>query len=212
MEVDMSIRENKTQKKCSKCGEIKDISSFYRHKRSLDGYDPRCKDCSRIYSKEYRKKQAKHLTICKSLYRQLNVEKIREYRKKYRSKNYSKTQDYLKTRKDKDPLFKLHLSLGSLIRTSLKKKGYTKRSRTHELLGADYETVMAHLGPKPEGDYQLDHICCCAQAKNEEELIKLQNYNNLQWLPAKDNRNKAAKRTPEGEELCRQLLGREWED
>jgi hypothetical protein len=71
---------------------------------------------------------------------------------------------------------------------------------------------MTHLGPKPEGDYHLDHICCCAQARNEEELIKLQNYTNLRWMSAKENLSKGDNWTEEGAALCLKLLGREWKE
>ena len=88
---------------------------------------------------------------------------------------------------------------------------YTKSSRTHELLGASYEEAVNHLGPKPEGRYDLDHICPCAQAKTEEGLIKLQYYTNLQWMEHIENIRKSYYWTPEGEELCKTLLGREWD-
>jgi len=68
------------------------------------------------------------------------------------------------------------------------------------------------LGPKPEGDYHLDHICPCAQAQNEEELIKLQHYSNFRWLPAKENLIKSSNRVPEAEEMCKTLLGRDWKN
>ena len=63
---------------------------------------------------------------------------------------------------------------------------------------------------KPEGNIHLDHICPCAQAQNEEELIKLQHYSNFQWLPAEDNLKKYDSKTPDAEQKCIELLNREW--
>ena len=109
-----------------------------------------------------------------------------------------------------NPLFKLKESVSHRIRESLKNRGYTKRSKTSTYLCCSYEEFMIHLGPKPEGNIELDHICPCAQGKTEEEVIKLQRYANFQWLPAEENRTKSDNWTPKGEELCRTLLGREW--
>lgn len=119
---------------------------------------------------------------------------------------------YFHRRRKNDPLFALRMRVSNLILKQLQ-AGYTEKSKkTTDLLGCSYETLMEHLGPKPEGNYHLDHIVPCAQAKNAEELIKLQHYTNFRWLPAKENLEKCCSRTPEGEELCRKLLGREWED
>ena len=58
--------------------------------------------------------------------------------------------------------------------------------------------------------WTYDHICPCAQAETEEELIKLQHYLNIR--PYKDNLVKSDNKTPEGDDMCRLLLGREWKE
>ena len=63
----------------------------------------------------------------------------------------------------------------------------------------------------PEG-YHIDHICPLAQAQTIEEAKKLCNYANLQLLPKLENIRKSDSKTPEGEEMCKKLLGREWID
>jgi hypothetical protein len=69
---------------------------------------------------------------------------------------------------------------------------------------------MIRLGNPPCEHPHLDHICPVAQAKTEEEVIKLQNYINFQWLTPEENTSKGDKPTEEGIFLCRFLLGREW--
>ena len=54
-------------KKCSKWGEVKPISEFYKQKSHKDGYQSSCKNCKNQLGKLYCKK---------------NSEKIKEYRKK----------------------------------------------------------------------------------------------------------------------------------
>lgn len=78
------------------------------------------------------------------------------------------------------------------------------------MLGCSYEELINYLGPKPEGKMSLDHICPCAQAQNEEELIKLQHYTNLKWMALSENCSKNDTWTPDAEEMCRKLLRREW--
>lgn len=49
-------------KKCSKCGVVKSITSFYRAKENRDGYKGRCKSCVRVHytSEAYRRNKASH--------------------------------------------------------------------------------------------------------------------------------------------------------
>ena len=140
-------------------------------------------------------------------------ERSREYQKSHPEKGRQSRNKWKKAVRSgvKGPLALLKSRIGNLIRTVIKQGGFNKQSHTHELLGASYEEVMAHLGPKPEGKYEIDHICPCAQAKTEEELIKLQHYTNLQWLSRKDNRDKWDCWTPTGGKMCSQLLGRVWD-
>jgi len=104
----------------------------------------------------------------------------------------------------------LRLQCRKLLLDAMRRGGFTKKSSTFRMLGCSYAKLMEHLGPKPTEDAHIDHICPCAQAQDEEELIKLQYYTNLRWMPAKENLSKGCKRTKEAEEMCRSLLHREW--
>jgi len=78
--------------------------------------------------------------------------------------------------------------------------GYTKKSTANEILGADYAKVSAHLESQfkdgmsweNRSEWHIDHIIPLASAKNEDELIKLFHYTNLQPLWAIDNLKKGA--------------------
>lgn len=39
------------EKKCTKCGKLKDISEFHQALKEKDGYFPWCKDCRADYDK-----------------------------------------------------------------------------------------------------------------------------------------------------------------
>lgn len=41
------------EKQCNTCGEIKALELFYKNRGMVDGYYNRCKDCQKVYFKEY---------------------------------------------------------------------------------------------------------------------------------------------------------------
>lgn len=112
-----------------------------------------------------------------------------------------------------DPMFREKLRVSGLIYGALKRKVYTSRSQVRKLVGITYAQFVTYLGYVgiPEG-YTLDHIVPFSQCKTIEEWHKLQNYRNLRLIPRKENEAKSDSKTPEGEILCRELLGREWVD
>lgn len=66
-------------KRCTKCGEEKPLSEFYRNKTKKDGRNPFCKPCA---------------NKCHSVYRENNKDTLKEYLRDYREKNYSRLQRY----------------------------------------------------------------------------------------------------------------------
>ena len=202
---------------CSRCKVDKDESEFSPSELKRRH---RCKACVKEYQKlyyadlevkEYTKRYKKEYYADPE-----NKERTKGYHKEYYADPENKERikgchkQYMKLRRATDPLFKVTQNLRTLICESLKRRGYTKRSKTAQILGADFETVQRHLGPMPEYEYHIDHICPIVQAQNEEESLKLCHYTNLRYLPAEENLRKSDSKTPEGEEMCRKLLGREW--
>ena len=66
---------SKEYKYCSRCNEWKDISEFYKHKKTYDSLARNCKKCKNISSRNSSKN-----------WKQENKEKIKEYNKIYRKK------------------------------------------------------------------------------------------------------------------------------
>ena len=99
-----------------------------------------------------------------------------------------------------DPLRKLRSNIGTLIANKLTGQGYTKRSRTFDILGCSYEQFCAHIESQfAEGMtwenrslWHLDHRVPCALALNEQELLLLNRWDNFQPLWAQENQYKAA--------------------
>jgi hypothetical protein len=133
----------------------------------------------------------------------INREKMRNY-------YYNNKEKYNINRKknrENNPLFKLSCNMRTLINQSLKIKGYKKESHTHEILGCSFEELKHHLesqfadwmnwsnyGNPIDGlvesnkTWDIDHIIPLSSAKNEEELLKLNQYANLQPLCSYENR------------------------
>lgn len=87
-----------------------------------------------------------------------------------------------------------------MIRFSLKNKGFSKKTKTCEIVGTDYETLHRHLLdgflkvygrlPNDQDVLSVDHIIPLITATTEEEVLRLNNYTNLRFLLKKDNEDK----------------------
>lgn len=131
--------------------------------------------------------------------------KRKEYDNKNRKLKNEYQRKYFKNRRENDPLFKLSCNIRSLISIGLKNKGYNKESKTKNILGCSFIEFKIYLESKFEtwmswdnyGKYNgelnygwdLDHIIPSCSALNEEELIKLNHYTNLQPLCGYTNRH-----------------------
>ena len=159
---------------------------------------------------------------CKKWY-QNNLVSVREYSRKYSAKlevkerslqrykeNRSEkikemiiyNKSYEMKRRNSDPLYRLSKKIRSLISIGLKSKGYKKKSKVEQILGASFEIVQNHLilsAIRNYGHhdvhklYHIDHIIPCSSAATEFDLIKLQHYTNLQYLTPEDNLAKSDK-------------------
>lgn len=212
-------------KVCTKCGEDKSLQEFRMQKSNgYEYYKSICKSCERENNKVYREKnkekEANRLkkyrvnNIDKRLdyelnYRENNKEIINTYQKLYYSENKEiigkRQRDYEKERRLNDPLFKLSGNIRKMIRKSIKSNGYTKNSKTFEILGCSYEEFKKHIeslwepwmnwgnhglynGEEGYG-WDIDHKVPVSSAITEEELLKLNHFSNLQPLCSKVNRD-----------------------
>ena len=78
-------------KKCSKCGEVKEISQFRKHRAS-------CISCEKEYRKQYRQRNEEHIKQYQKQYhvqyKQDNKERIKEIEKKYYQENKERKKQY----------------------------------------------------------------------------------------------------------------------
>lgn len=189
-------------KECSKCKEYKLLGEFHKDSRLIFGKTSVCSICKNEYQ---RSKKVKLSNEYQLEYRKNNKSKFIVYRKRTYIKNKAKENERSKNitnkRRTQDSLFKLRMNLSSLIRASIKRSGYKKNSRTHEILGCDYEVFKLYIEKQFKkgmnwdnyGEWHLDHIYPVSLAKDEQHLIELNHYTNFQPLWAKDNLSKSNK-------------------
>lgn len=134
-------------------------------------------------------------------YRLNNKDKVREKQRIYylskREELIKKSTEYSKNRLKVDLNYRLKSILRTRIIVCLVKRKYKKSKTTEELIGASIEKVREHLESQfKEGmtwsnhgtyGWHIDHIVPLTTAKDEEEVLKLFHFTNLQPLWAKDN-------------------------
>jgi hypothetical protein len=173
-------------------------------------------DLVKKYHKQWRLVNKEKIIQKNKIFRINNKEKISNYRKEYylknkekislnskiyNKKNQNKKNEYYRNKKLIDPLFKLSCKLRTSIGGSFRKNGYTKKSKTYQILGCSFEDFKIHLEKQftegmsweNQGKWHLDHIYPVSKAKDEDHLIKLNHYTNFQPLWAIDNIKKGNK-------------------
>ncbi len=200
-------------KTCSKCFLTLELNNFNKSKTSKLGVRGDCKKCQAITNKLYYKKNNEKLIKHSKNFRENN----KEYFIKYRLENKKKHREYINQRYNNDELFKLKLNTRNLIKNSFKKNGYSKNSKTYEILGSSFDEFKKHIeslwslptnldkngvvwmnwgnygNPKdnklePNKTWDIDHIIPLNTAKNKEDVITLNHYSNLQPLCSHYNR------------------------
>lgn len=101
-----------------------------------------------------------------------------------------------------NPLARLKHNIQTLVSASLRNKGYTKSSRTHQILGCDFKFFVQHIErqfakgmtwEKIGTEIHIDHIVPLATAQSEQEVIALNHYTNLRPCWASENLAKSSK-------------------
>lgn len=191
-------------KLCKKCNIEKSFDNFrtITSNANKQYYRNTCLDCEKIIinrtSLAYYHKNKDTLKDTRN-----NYDKI--YRKNNKDSIRKRKNEYNKKTRNENPLNKIHHNISSAILKSLKRNGYKKISRTHEILGCSFEEFKVRIESQWEpwmnwdnhGKYNgeinfgwdLDHIIAISSANTEEDIIRLNHYTNFQPLCSKVNRD-----------------------
>lgn len=201
---------------CSKCGVEKEIKNFRKEKRTKIGLQSQCKQCEKEYRlknrekqikymKEYYQKNKKELLQKSKIYRDSHKEEKRLNDKIYRETHKKERNKRDLKRKNEDPIYKLKCNVRCILKDSFRRKKLKKNMKGEEILGCTVEYFIRYLIKTYENNYNekwdweylknvhIDHVIPLANARNEEDVIKLCHYSNLQLLKAKDNLDKKDK-------------------
>lgn len=200
-------------KVCNVCGKTKTVDSFniFYNTKKLRGY---CKICEKNKRHKrdvkYRENNRNKVNNSVKKYRENNKEKIKEYDKKYRENNNEKINEknrIWRNKVSKDPYYIIKNNTSKMISKVIKRNGYSKKSKTNEILGCSYEEFKEHIESKWEywmswdnygnpkdgileenKTWDIDHIVPISSAETEDDIIKLNHFTNLQPLCSYVNR------------------------
>lgn len=87
--TDQSVEAAQVQtgKNCSKCGQWKLYSAFYRDRSRKDGFKHKCKECADIDTQTYRENNAEKVIEANRQYHETHREERREYARHYGQAN-----------------------------------------------------------------------------------------------------------------------------
>jgi len=206
-------KNNKEKKKEYDKNRVDYHKDYYKeNKEKIKEYNKENKEKVKMYSKKYyeKKENNERKKEYNKEYRKTNIESVKDYQKVYQKINKEQNNKRAKERKENDPLYKLSCNIRSLITKSINRKGYKKESKTFNILNCSFEDFKLHLEKQfindkawmnwsnygnpvdgliePNKTWDIDHIIPIATATNEEELLKLNHYTNLQPLCSYHNR------------------------
>lgn len=160
-------------------------------------------------AKSYYEEKKDEITEKSKNYRKKNLDKVKKAQKIFYLNNKKKVinRNNLnnKKRKKEDPLFRLKCNIRNSVNSGFRKNKITKKTKTEIILGCSFNEFKQYLESKFEpwmnwdnyGKYNgeeeygwdIDHVIPISIAKSEEDIIKLNNYTNLQPLCSKINRD-----------------------
>jgi len=77
-------------KKCSGCGQVKEIEQFSLDKNKKDGHTSNCKECAKAFSKLYYKEHHEEISAKKKVHQITHRQELSVWRKIYYQKNREK--------------------------------------------------------------------------------------------------------------------------
>jgi len=186
--------ENKESQKEYREKNKEKIKEYHKNRK----YDP-------IKSKEYYEENKERLKEKAKEYYEENKESKKAYQSKYQKEHRESRNIYLSERRKKDEKFRLITNVRNLILNSFYNMGYSKNSKTENILGCSFDQLKIYIESKFEtwmnwdnrglynGEFHygwdIDHIVPLSEANTIEDLIKLNHFSNLQPLCSKMNRD-----------------------
>lgn len=202
-------KDKRVYKKCPICGAV-----FFNHKTIT--CSAKCGYELMKMNAYARKNNIKNITYEKYLKLKEEEEKFyadkknaplkykgreKEYMKEWNKAHAKERAEKQRKRMKEDPLFRLKVNVRKFINHSFRRKNIPKQDKTEKILGCTFDFFRDYIASKFKegmnfdnyGKWQIDHIIPLSTAKNEEDVLRLCHYSNLQPLWAYENREKSNK-------------------
>jgi hypothetical protein len=158
------------------------------------------KEKIKIKKTEYRNRNKDKIREKSKIYREKNKELLNNKKRDTRKKNLEYYREKERIRFEENPHLKLIRKYRNRIKNYMKYNKVSINTGTIDIVGLSADELKKYLESKfTEGmcwenyglyGWHIDHIIPLSSAKNEEELIKLCHYTNLQPLWSFDNLSK----------------------
>lgn len=178
---------------CKKCLIEKSVDDFNKDKYSLDGLRYRCRECTKLeYRNFYYKNQEGEIKRQRE-YQENNLENVKKTRRIYHGKRYRN-----------DILYRLKFNVRNRIKLFLKSKNFNQiKNGTFKIVGCTPQELKDHIEKQffngmnwenySHDGWHIDHKIPLDSAKNEEEVLRLSHYTNLQPMWSDENYKKGTK-------------------
>jgi len=155
---------------CIACKEEKKVFEFNKQKNAKDGLYPYCKKCNKIKSRLYYENNKEKAILTSKIWKSQNKEKVQECNRKYAENNQEKIKEknriygqsengravkreyarnyehnYRTERAKEDEVFDFKIKARLMLRSIFKRKGYTKRSKSNDILGCSWQELKLHI-------------------------------------------------------------------
>jgi hypothetical protein len=134
-----------TEKRCTRCGETKPISDFYRNKSSKGGVSSECKQCTLERAKAYRATHSEEKREYQKAYRATHQERKREYAKAYYAAHQEELREYAKSHRAAHP------RQGKVYRAAHREEiregnRNSKLKKKYRITAADFDIMLSQQG------------------------------------------------------------------
>jgi membrane-associated HD superfamily phosphohydrolase len=162
-----------------------------------------------VADKKWREKNKEYMSVKSKKWYKQNKEHRKQYLKEYREKNIDKIREvkrnYERTRKSKDPLYKLISNFRTAIYQVLKESNVEKNGHYFDILQYTPDELIFHLENQFKdgmtwdnyGEWHVDHIKSIAsyniQEIGDSEFMECWSLENLQPLWGEENIRKGSR-------------------
>ena len=169
------------EKTCTKCGLSKPLDLFGKHKNGKLGRNSECKKCQAKRNYEYQSSRKEQIKEYNAKWNEANREKTRTYAREYSKHKYAT-----------DPIYRFKSNTRTHINVRLRNYLKTKKGKTLDYIGCDWETFINHIQSQFTKDmswdnygnyWELDHIIPLSKGGDFH-------YTNTQPLTVTENRSK----------------------